>query len=70
MVTVTPERQLWWDLGVDWIQRLTADRVGHLTKHPSYESQRCGSNSNLVLRAVIKAMQHIRFAITTTITGW
>lgn len=70
MVTVTPERQLWWDLGVDWIKRLTADRVGHWTKHPSYESQRCGSNSNLVLGAVIKAMQHIVFAITTTITGW
>lgn len=35
---VAPERQLWWDLGVDWIQRLTTDRVDHLTKYPGYEA--------------------------------
>ena len=34
---VAPERQLWWDCGVDWIQRLTVEGAGHLMKHPSYK---------------------------------
>lgn len=32
-----PERQLWWDCGIDWIRSLTTEGVGHLAKHPSYE---------------------------------
>ena len=34
---LVPERQLWWDCGVDWIQRLTIKGASHLVKHPSYE---------------------------------
>lgn len=34
---VAPERQLWWDCRVDWIQRLTVEGAGHLMKHPSYK---------------------------------
>lgn len=35
--SLAPERQLWWDCGVDWIQRLTVEGAGHLVKHPSYD---------------------------------
>ena len=34
---LAPERQLWWDCGIDWIQRLATEGAGHLVKHPSYE---------------------------------
>jgi hypothetical protein len=31
-----PERQLWWDCGIDWIQKMATQGVGSLPKHPSY----------------------------------
>ena len=34
---LAPERQLWWDCGVDWIRTFTNEGAGHLAKHPSYE---------------------------------
>ncbi len=34
---LAPERQLWWDCGVDWIRQLSNEGVGHLVKHPSYD---------------------------------
>ena len=34
---LAPERQLWWDCGVDWIQRFATEGAGHMVKHPSYE---------------------------------
>lgn len=35
--SLVPERQLWWDYGVEWVKGLTSDGVGGLPKHPSYK---------------------------------
>ena len=32
-----PERQLWWDLGTPWVQKLSLEGVSHLPKHPDYK---------------------------------
>lgn len=34
---LAPERQLWWDCGIDWIRRFTTEGACQLAKHPSYE---------------------------------
>ena len=34
---LAPERQLWWDCGIDWIRRLTSDGSGNLPRHPIYK---------------------------------
>jgi hypothetical protein len=31
---LAPERQLWWDLGIPWVQRLSDQGMGDLPKHP------------------------------------
>ena len=35
--TLAPERQLWWDCGIDWIKRLTTEGAGILPRHPIYK---------------------------------
>ena len=34
---LAPERQLWWDYGVNWVQKLSAGGVDSLPKHPNYK---------------------------------
>jgi hypothetical protein len=31
-----PERQLWWDYGIDWVKKLTIEGLEALPKHPDY----------------------------------
>lgn len=35
--SLSPERQLWWDCGVQWVKDLSSAGVGSLPKHPSYK---------------------------------
>lgn len=34
---LAPERQLWWDCGIDWIKQLSVGGAGNLTRHLSYD---------------------------------
>lgn len=34
---LAPERQFWWDCGVDWIKSFSENGARNLAKHPSYE---------------------------------
>lgn len=34
---LSPERQLWWDYGINWIQNLTKEGANRLPKHPTYK---------------------------------
>ena len=34
--SLEPERQLWWDYGIEWVKALTDRGVAGLPKHPSY----------------------------------
>lgn len=34
---LAPERQLWWDCGIDWIRRLASEGAGAIPKHPIYK---------------------------------
>jgi hypothetical protein len=34
--SLIPERQLWWDYGIDWIRRLATEGYGGLPIHPDY----------------------------------
>ncbi|MCJ1453996.1 hypothetical protein MMC28_004346 [Mycoblastus sanguinarius] len=45
---MVPERMMWWDCGIDWIQKFSSDGA-HVPKHPTHkidevvETQRIGS---------------------------
>jgi len=34
--TMQPERQIWWDYGIDWIKDMSAKGNGSLPIHPDY----------------------------------
>ena len=35
--SLAPERQLWWDYGIDWIKSFSSEGADNVAKHPSYE---------------------------------
>ncbi len=34
---LTPERQMWWDCGLDWVRKFATIGAGTLPKHPTYK---------------------------------
>lgn len=36
---LAPERQLWWDCGIDWIKEMTVGGMGQLPRHPTYKAK-------------------------------
>lgn len=35
--SLTPDRHLWWDFGIDWVRKLAIEGLRNLPLHPSYK---------------------------------
>ena len=36
---LAPERQLWWDYGIDWIKKMTVAGMRDVPRHPTYKAK-------------------------------